>query len=248
MLILLPPSESKRNRPRGRPADPTTWSFPELTQPRAVVADLLARASTRPDAAAVLGVSDTLLDEVARNLTLEESPATPAIEVYTGVLYDALGFASLEQAARRRAQRRLVIVSALRGAVRPGDRVTAYRLSAGTDLPGLGRPETFWRERLDPVLTAAAGHGPVVDCRSGAYLPMWRPGPDLARNWVHVRVPGASHGAKHTRGLVARALCRQARAPRSVTGVAQALAEAFDVTLTPASRPGRPWILDVSRR
>jgi len=30
VLILLPPSESKANRRRGRPADPSTWSFPEL--------------------------------------------------------------------------------------------------------------------------------------------------------------------------------------------------------------------------
>ena len=28
MLILLPPSESKANRRRGRPADPSTWTPP----------------------------------------------------------------------------------------------------------------------------------------------------------------------------------------------------------------------------
>ena len=91
MLILLPPSESKANRRRGRPADPSTWSFPELGPTRARVAAALAEVSRSPDAPALLGVSPGLLDEVARNLVLDTAPATPAAEVYTGVLYDALG-------------------------------------------------------------------------------------------------------------------------------------------------------------
>lgn len=203
MIVLLPPSESKSNRLRGRPADPTTWSFPDLIQARAEVAAALAAASARPDALEVLGVSAGLADEVARNLLLDSAPATPAAEVYTGVLYDALGLATLDAASLRRARRMLVVVSALHGAVRLGDRITAYRLSAGTDLPGIGRPETWWGRHLSPALTAHAGAGVVVDCRSGSYLPMWRPSGAVATRWVQVRVPGASHMAKHTRGLVA---------------------------------------------
>lgn len=246
MIILLPPSESKRNRLRGRAVDPSRWSFPELNRPRAELAAALATVSASPDAASLLGVSAGLLDEVARNLMLERAPATPALEVYTGVLYDALGFASLDPASRRRARERLVIFSALRGVVRPSDRITAYRLSAGCDLPRIGRPERFWRAHLDPALSDLAGRGVIVDCRSGAYLPMWRPGPELAERWVHVRVPGASHMAKHTRGALARALCQVARAPRSVPAVANALQDRFALTLTPPERDGRPWILDVT--
>ena len=149
MLILLPPSESKANRRRGRPADPSTWSFPELGPTRARVAAALAEVSRSPDAPALLGVSPGLLDEVARNLVLDTAPATPAAEVYTGVLYDALDLAGLDTAARRRANRWLVVVSALHGAVRPGDRITAYRLSMGSTLPGLGPLAQLWRPALD---------------------------------------------------------------------------------------------------
>ena len=117
MLILLPPSESKANRRRGRPADPSTWSFPELGPTRARVAAALAEVSRSPDAPGLLGVSPGLLDEVARNLVLDTAPATPAAEVYTGVLYDALGLATLDTVARRRANRWLVVISALHGAV-----------------------------------------------------------------------------------------------------------------------------------
>ena len=246
MLILLPPSESKANRRRGRPADPTTWSFPSLTPTRARVAAALVETSRSPDAAALLGVSEGLRDEVARNLVLESAPATPAAEVYTGVLYDALDLATLDPAARRRANRWLVVVSALHGAVRPGDRITAYRLAMGATLPGLGPLAQVWRPALDTVLPAATGRGVVVDCRSAAYAAAWRPGAELAHRWVQVRVPGASHLAKHTRGLVARHLCQAGVAPRSVPALADVVAGAFTTRLHEPTRTGAPWVLDVS--
>ncbi len=248
VLILLPPSETKANRRRGRPADPSTWSFPELTPARERVAAALVAVSASPSAAEQLGVSENLRGEVARNLALDTLPATPAAEVYTGVLYDALDLASMGTAARRRANRWLVVVSALHGAVRPGDRITAYRLSMGVDLPGVGPLAAAWRAVLDAPLTAAAGSGVVVDCRSSTYAVAWRPGPTVAPRWVHVRVPGASHMAKHTRGLVARHLCEAGVAARSVPAVADVVSGAFDVELHEPARPTAPWVLDVRAR
>lgn len=248
MLILLPPSESKSNRRRGAPADPTTWSFPELAATRARVAEALAETSRSPEAPALLGVSENLLDEVARNLALDTLPATPAADVYTGVLYDALDLASMDAAARRRANRWLVVVSALHGAVRPKDRITAYRLAMGATLPAVGPLPRLWQPVLDGPLTAAAGRGVVVDCRSAAYAAAWRPGRDLAPRWVQVRVPGASHMAKHTRGLVARHLCEVGADPRTVPAVAEVVATGFSTTLHEPVRPGAPWVLDVAPR
>jgi uncharacterized protein len=248
VLILLPPSESKANRRRGRPADPSTWSFPELGPTRARVADALAQVSRSPEAPALLGVSPGLLGEVARNLVLDTAPATPAAEVYTGVLYDALGLAGLDTAARRRANRWLVVVSALHGAVRPTDRITAYRLSMGSTLPGLGPLAQLWRPALDEVLPAAAAAGVVVDCRSTPYAAAWRPGAALAPRWVQVRAPGASHMAKHTRGLVARHLCQVGVVPRSVPALRDVVAAGFDVRLSEPTNSRAPWLLDVVPR
>ena len=248
MLILLPPSESKVNRRRGKPADPATWSFPELGPTRERVARALAEVSRSPDAPALLGVSPGLLDDIARNLVLESAPATPAAEVYTGVLYDALDLASLHTAARRRANRWIVVVSALYGAVRPGDRITAYRLAMGTTLPDVGGLAPAWRPALDQVLPGLVGRGVIVDCRSAPYAAAWRPGPDLARRWVQVRVPGASHMAKHTRGLVARHLCESGVDARSVPALAEVVAQEFEVHLHDPVGPRAPWVLDVQTR
>lgn len=248
MLILLPPSESKANRRRGRPADPSSWSFPELAETRARVAGHLREVSDSPTATADLGVSPGLADEVARNLVLDSAPATPAAEVYTGVLYDALDLASMDAAARRRANAWLVVVSALHGAVRPKDRITAYRLSMDVNLPGLGPVASAWRPVLDDVLAPAAGREVVVDCRSSTYAVAWTPTGEVADRWVQVRVPGASHMAKHTRGLVARHLCVTGERARTPERLAEVVGEAFDVALTPPARRGRPWVLDVTAR
>jgi hypothetical protein len=245
-MILLPPSESKTGRRRGHPVDPAALSYPELAGTRRRVAEALRAVSLSPKAPELLGVSPNLLDDIARNLALDTAPGTPTAEVYTGVLYDALDLATLDPASRRRATRWVVVVSALYGAVRLTDRIAPYRLSMGVSLPGVGPLAPVWRPELSPVLSASVGGGVVVDCRSSPYAAAWPAGGDLARRWVAVRVPGASHFAKHTRGLVARHLCLEGVAPRSVPELAEVVAGRFDVTLHEPGRPGAAWVLDVA--
>ena len=248
MLILLPPSEGKTGRRRGAPVTHGSLSFPTLTEHRSAVARAVAEVSARPDAAEVLGVSPNLTDEMARNTALSTAPSLPASECYSGVLYDALGYAALSPLARRRANRWLVVVSALYGAVRPTDRIAPYRLSMAVNLPGIGPLASAWKPHLEPVLTEAAGRGLVVDCRSSTYAAAWTPTGAVADRWVHVHVPGATHMAKHTRGLVAGAICGLEKEPRTPSALAGALADDFDIALAPPPRTGRPWQLSVTLR
>lgn len=248
MLILLPPSESKTGRARGRSVVHEHLSFPELGATRGAVAEAVAKVSAHPDAAATLGVSPNLTAEIARNLVLHTAPAMPASRVYSGVLYDALGYATLDSAARRRANRWLVVVSALYGAVRPTDAIAPYRLSMAVNLPGLGPLASAWKPELGRVLPGLVGRGVVVDCRSSTYAAAWTPQGDLTGRWVQVRVPGATHMAKHTRGLVARELCRVGRDVRRVPQLAEVLSDAFMVTLEEPAKTGRPWVIDVTVR
>ncbi|KUG57189.1 MULTISPECIES: YaaA family protein [Kocuria] len=215
MLILLPPSETKTAPDTGAPVDPALLSFPELTAAREQVLAELSATSARDDALELLGVGERLRGEVERNTRLGTEPAAPALSVYTGVLYDALDPAGMTGAQRAAAAESLVVVSALWGAVRPEDRIPAYRLSMGAELPGLGRLAAHWKQHLPAVLGAAAGDGIVVDCRSAAYAAAWR-GP--RERTVGVKVVRERHGkrqvvshmAKHTRGLLARHLVERA--------------------------------------
>ena len=250
MLILLPPSEGKTPPRRGRPADPATWSFPELGEARARVATAVAEATAGPNAARRLQVPTGVADQLAWNLALDTAAAAPAAQVYTGVLYDAFGLANLPPAARRRANRWVVVMSALHGAQRLTDRIAPYRFHVCADLPGLPGLESYWRGRLDDVLGDQVGRGLVVDGRSSSYVSFWRPTGVLADRWVTIRVPGATHMAKHTRGLVARAICVAGLDPRSPGRLAQALqpvlGDAFEVDLAEPARRGAPWTLSVT--
>lgn len=224
MLICLPPSEGKTPAPdHALPVDLAGLSSPSLTSQRTAVLEALASVSVRPDATAVLGVSDGLAAEVARNVHLKDAPAAPASLVYTGVLYAAAGLADLPSDAARRAEHSIRIFSGLWGAVAPGDRIPAYRLPMDVALPGIGRLATAWRAHLAEALDERAAGDVVVDCRSASYVGAWKPttsGPN-AVDWVTVRVVRetngkrtvVSHNAKHTRGVLTGHLLRRAGTP-----------------------------------
>jgi hypothetical protein len=248
VLILLPPSETKTGRTRGRPARPEHVSFPALDSTRASVAEALARVSAHADAPALLGVSANLRADIAHNVRLDSAPAVPVADLYTGVLYDALNLSSMDPAARRRANRWLVIISALYGALRPADKIAPYRLSMSVNLGELGPLAAVWRAPLAAVLPVAAGRGVIVDCRSSTYAAAWAPDGDLAARWVQIQVPGATHQAKHTRGLVARHVCEAGVDARTATALERVVAERFETTLTRPARPGKPWILETQAR
>ena len=223
MLILLPPSEGKASPTRGKPLDLAALSHPVLTDVRRRVIDELGVVSARPDAAEVLGIGHTQLDLLARNRALETAPTARADRVYTGVLYDALGFGSLSAAARRRSATRIAVTSSVFGLVRPSDRIPAYRLSGDTTLPGLGPVAGIWRDVLGDAVRDSLGDGLLVDLRSGTYGAFWRPPADLARRVATVRVLHESNGKrivvshfnKATKGRIVRALLEDGRNPRT---------------------------------
>lgn len=223
-------------------------SCPELTEARNLVVGALSRTGSSPDAATTLGVSPNLADEIARNTRLATAPAVRVGDLYTGVLYDALDLPSLDAASRRRATRRLVVVSALYGVLRITDRVAPYRLSMAVNLPGVGPLARHWREPLATVVPGLVGRGLVVDCRSSTYAAAWVPQGDLTERWVQIRVPGATHMAKHTRGLIARQLCVSGADPRTPQGLAHTLGTAFTVELHEPTSRRSGWVLDATAR
>ncbi|MDN5906002.1 MAG: peroxide stress protein YaaA [Micrococcaceae bacterium] len=240
MLILLPPSEGKKPAAAGPAYDAETLAFPELSADRAEVLQALAAVSGQEDALEVLGVGASLAGEVTRNIALHQEPAAPAHEVYTGVLFEALGYHTLTAAQRRTADASVVVVSALWGAVGFADRIPAYRLSMSVKLPGIGKLANWWKSRLNPVLGERAGDGLVIDCRSSTYAAAFTPPP---QNTVAVSVfqlrggqrKVVSHFAKHTRGEVARHVLARRSAPSTPAALLKAVQEKWDAELVPAT-------------
>ncbi|MFI1207831.1 peroxide stress protein YaaA [Streptomyces sp. NPDC020802] len=254
MLVLLPPSEGKAPSGRGAPLKPESLSLPGLTEARQAVLDELVELCVGDEEKAreVLGLSEGLRGEIAKNTELRTAGARPAGEIYTGVLYDALGLASLDTAAKRRASRSLLVFSGLWGAVRVTDRIPSYRCSMGVKLPGLGALGAHWRAPMATVLPEAAGSGLVLDLRSSGYVAAWRPKGEVAGRTASVRVLHAptrkvvSHFNKATKGRIVRSLMESGSVPSGPAELVEALRDLGHVVeAAPPGGTGEAWMLDV---
>ena len=204
LLVLLPPSQSKASPERGRRVGLSTLAYPRLREPR-----------------------ERLIDAVDRGL--RTAPAIPAADLYTGVLFGALGLADLPWDG-------VLIASALWGVVRPGDRIPAYRLDMSAKPAGVGGLAAYWRE---PLRAALPDRGLVLDLRSGSYVAAWKP-----RRANHLVVRGftetadgsrtvVTHMAKRVRGELARLVLQAGRVERPEEVAEIATAGGMRVELSP---------------
>lgn len=226
--MLLPPSETKTDGGEGPPLALDALSHPELGPLRSELVDALVGLAADVDACrAALGLSPRQDAEIARNAALRTAPTAPALHRYTGVLYDALDVRSLRGGAAGRAAERLAVGSALFGLLRAGDPIPAYRLSAGSTLPGRGTLAAAWRPLLEPVLRAVADDEPVVDLRSGSYAALARVPGAIDVDVLAQRPDGTrtviSHFNKAHKGRIARLLAGTRAEPSDAGAVATLL-------------------------
>lgn len=170
MLVLLPPSETKRPGGTGR-FDPVELSRDTtLGAPRAKVRAALEAVSADEEAAVrALKLGTKNRGERAHNLALSSSGTLPAMDRYTGVLYDALDAASLDPGARDWLAAHVVVQSALFGMLGLGEEIPAYRVSAGSRLPELGLPlKRLWSDAHAELDWDHAGL--ILDLRSLDYV------------------------------------------------------------------------------
>lgn len=240
MLLLLPPSETKRPGGDRPPIDLGGLRLPSLRRHREDVAEALVALSADADRAArVLKLSERQRGEIAHNAALLTAPTMPAMDRYTGVLFDALDAASLSGAARGWLARHALIQTAPFGPVGAGDLVPAYRLTAGTSLPGVPALRRHWAGPTGEALREAAD-GLLVDLRSKAYVDLGPVPNDVASVYVSVVAEGAdgavralNHFNKKAKGLFVRALAESRSTWRTADGL---LAWAADAGLD--LRPG----------
>jgi cytoplasmic iron level regulating protein YaaA (DUF328/UPF0246 family) len=255
MLILVPPSESKRRPPDdGPPVALDELSFPALTPLRRRVLEALIETSAGADAFQRLFERPTMAGLIERNTRLMELPARPAADVYVGELHDGLDVASLSAAGAERAGRHLIITSALWGALRSTDRIPPYRMRVWSDLVGLDRVEPLWRAVLPDLFAELAGpDGVVLDLRTPAFQSLGMPA-GLGDRTVRLRVDRYSEGgrrvgdviAKRLRGEAAHLLLESDARPEEPDQIADLLGERWPVRLEAPERRGRSWTLSLT--
>jgi cytoplasmic iron level regulating protein YaaA (DUF328/UPF0246 family) len=211
MLILLPPSEKKKAATSQEKFELSSLVFiAELTDTR-------SQTTTSHDF----------------------SQTSPAIEIYDGVLYQGLNWKTLTAAEQKRANSKVLIVSALFGLVRPLDKIFSYKEKIDNKL---------WRDSVAQV-AAMYSNELIIDCRSSTYKGIWTINP---QNTVEVRVfkvNGAernviTHMSKKYRGELTGHLLKQTIDPTTAAEVQRIAAQLFECELH-APVDGQPWALDL---
>ncbi|WP_433677556.1 YaaA family protein [Microbacterium gorillae] len=226
MLVLLPPSETKHPGGSGAPLDPAALAFGELLPQRERTIEALVSLSSDVDEAArVLKLSERQRGDIAVNAALRAAPTLPAVDRYTGVLFDALAASDLDRPARRWLGEHVMIHSAPFGPVGALDRIPAYRLAAGTSIPSLGALKRLWAPAVSAAISA---HAPafVLDLRSEAYASLGPIPDDVASAYVRVVTAGEdgtvralNHFNKHAKGELVRRLAQERPRIRSRAGL-----------------------------
>jgi len=168
--------------------------------------------------------------------------AMPAIDLYSGVLYQFLDFHTLPELAQKRGDSEIFIFSDLFGVLRPSDviPVTPKKIKISTG-------SRKWSDLL-PDLLNPLERELVVDCRSSTYKGFWRPNPAIT---VAVRVFQESkdqrsvitHMSKKYRGELARLLL-QNQAPKNPNELLAIAETSFKAVLEKAD-DSHPWRLDL---
>lgn len=177
-VILLPPSEGKAVGGTGKPLRIANLSFAQLEQQRTTLRAALGAAMKGKETARakLLGVKGTALAAATQtNLELLASPTMPAIERYTGVLYDALDVASLTARDRKRLHKQVLLFSGLWGVLRPDDMIPDYKLKMGATLAPMGKLSTWWREPLTTALASFTSNAIVWNLLPKEHDNAWAP-------------------------------------------------------------------------
>ncbi|WP_375384854.1 YaaA family protein [uncultured Microbacterium sp.] len=246
MLILLPPSETKRVGGTRAPLALAGLALPALTPQREAVIDALVALSSDEDhAARVLKLGSTQRHEVAANARLRDSATMPAVDRYTGVLYDALDAASLDASGRRWLAHHVMIHSAPFGPIGAMDRIPTYRLGASAAVPGIPALRKVWADAVTTAFAAAFATAQadfVLDLRSEAYVGLGPLPPSVRSAYVRVVSESAdgvaralNHFNKHAKGALVRRLAVERPRIGSLAGLLR-WADAAGIILRPGVR------------
>jgi cytoplasmic iron level regulating protein YaaA (DUF328/UPF0246 family) len=222
VLLLLPPSETKRQGGSNLTIEQVHLSYGQLNEARdLVLEDLLKVCKSKPKAAKVLKLSPKQMGEIDLNLAIKTGPTMPAYERYEGTLYKAIKTATFTSHEIEIMRSHVLMQSALFGLISATDRIPWYRLSAGTVLPKVNLKKV-WKEH-QPAAWARLVDTPIIDLRSKAYVDLAPIPEEIDSYWVEVvaednkgQRKALNHFNKTAKGEFVGAFVRAKTAPKTL--------------------------------
>lgn len=154
--ILLHSSKTMRDKTSDHPP----VSSPMFLRQAEQLATIFRSASTK-ELMTLMKLSEKKAAEVAtlyQKWTTDPSRQLSAIDAFIGDIYSGLQVPTWTDTDRVYAQDRLLILSGLYGALRPGDGITPYRLEMGYKLPRGSSLYVFWAETLAASISPHTTH------------------------------------------------------------------------------------------
>lgn len=187
-IILIPPSEGKAQGGKGK-----------IIKPSAEIKEVLSKLSTANPSKLYSGTEKSINEAIQINKDILISHTMPAINRYTGVVYDAINYDTLKN--KDAFNKHVRIISGLFGLVKPTDLIPNYKLKMGN--LGLAK---FWK----PIISKQLKETFVIDL-----LPQEHKKAVEYSNGVEVefiitkngRQKPAGHFGKKVKGLFVRWLC-----------------------------------------
>jgi uncharacterized protein len=207
LYVLVPPSEGKAEGGTGR-WQPASGAFGRrLRQQRTDVVEALGRTTLGETKLGATGALFARAAAANQAVAAGKGRKLAAHQRYTGVVWEHLDPASLEDETRKR----ILVPSALLGLVTAADPVPDHRLKFDVSLDGIGRLDRFWRAHLtDAIKKHTTRHDTIVELLPQEHTAAI----DLdavakRRAVIRTTVAGVSgHDAKAVKGALARHLLR----------------------------------------
>jgi cytoplasmic iron level regulating protein YaaA (DUF328/UPF0246 family) len=179
MIFLLPPSETKE--PGGEKPS-KVLSFNQLDSTRQLLQLALVELCKTPRLAAkALKLGPKQLGELQVNQELVSPRCLPAVDRYTGTLYEALTLGGFSAVMRERAKGHVYVQSSLFGMISAVDDIPNYRLSAGSKIPGINLKSLWQLAHAD--IWSNFSKQVVIDLRSNSYAQL-APVPDTISSYT----------------------------------------------------------------
>lgn len=206
MIILFSPSEAKNESSLYPPFNENSFLFPELFDKRNIALKKYQnylKTADEDKLSKLSGVKQKNLLEKIKQTDIFKGSTLKAIQRYSGVGYEYLGYNSLDKNSQNFIENHMIIFSNLFGPVLANDHIPYYKLKQGEKIDDFSF-EKHYRENFSIKLDKLLKERFIVDLRAGFYDKMYKP---KTRYLVFKFLKNSkvvSHWAKAYRGIMAR--------------------------------------------
>jgi cytoplasmic iron level regulating protein YaaA (DUF328/UPF0246 family) len=208
MKILLAPSETKRTG-GDLSFDPSTLLFEDLLPHRNKLLHMYINVLQKgdiPTLSKMFGLkkeSDILSHkkDIIHELTMK------AIQRYTGVAFDYLGYEALDDKTQHYIDSHVILFSNLFGPIRASDLIPEYKLKQGESVGDI-KTEKFYHEHSSKLMEAYLADDEILDLRAGFYDKFYKPTKPYTTLKFIKEGKVVSHWAKAYRGIVLREIAK----------------------------------------